>query len=242
MSNYFTEEHDAWLIQRKGKITSSEYWKLTTGGARPMTESELKVEKEEKGRKTTVPTLFGDGAMTYIRSRITEMQSGEPKEEMDFKQTDWGKNNELDAKTHFETITGFTVVYHGISCPKFYSYEDFAGGSPDGEIIEPDAVLELKCPYNEDIHTKRLLIKTLDQFKKEEKEAWNQLQMNMLIMNKDLGFFGSYDPRRKDQRLMMKIVKVPADLEWIEDFKVRYNAAVEIMADILESTDKYLII
>lgn len=223
MSNYFTKEQDEWLLKRKGKITSSEVWKLFKSGRK----------KDE---------MFGEGAMTYIRSRVTQMQSGEIKEEMDFKQTEWGKNNENEAKTHFEAITGHSVIYHGISCPKFYPYGDFAGGSPDGEIIEPDAILELKCPFNEDIHTRRLLIKSIEQFQEEEPEAWHQCQMNMLIMGKKIGFFGSYDPRRKEEKLKMKIIKLSASEEWQSEFIKRHNAAIEIMSEILFDTDKYLFV
>ena len=223
MSNYFTADNDAWLLQRRGKITSSEVWKIFKGGR-------------------SKDVMFGEGAMTYIRSRVTEMQSGELKEELDAKSLAWGKDNELDAKTHFEAITGFSVIYHGISCPKFYPYGDFAGGSPDGEIIEPDAILELKCPYNEDIHTRRLLIKSVEQFKDEEPEAWNQCQMNMLTMGKKIGFFGSYDPRRKEEKLKMKIIKLSASEEWQSEFIKRHDAAIEIMSEILYDTDKYLFI
>lgn len=223
MSNYFTADNDAWLLQRRGKITSSEVWKLFKGGRK----------KDE---------MFGEGAMTYIRSRVTEMQSGEVKEELDARSLAWGKDNEVDAKSHFEAITGFSVIYHGISCPKFYPYGDFAGGSPDGEIIEPDAVLELKCPYNEDVHTKRLLIKSVQEFKEQENEAWHQLQMNMMIMGKDIGYFGSFDPRRKEEKLKMKIIKLQADIDWQSDFQARLDAALEIMSEILYDTDKYLFV
>lgn len=102
--------------------------------------------------------------------------------------------------------------------------------------------MELKCPFNEDIHTKRLLIKSVEQFKDEETEAWHQIQMNMLIMGKDIGYYGSFDPRRKDEKLKMKIVKLTADEDWREEFKMRYEKAVEIMADVLDSTDKYLFV
>lgn len=242
MSNYFTQETENWLKERRGKITSSEYYKITEGGRREMTKSELEVEKKAGGKRKTIDTLFGKGAISYIRNKITEIQSSEVKEEMDFKQTEWGKNNEGDGVDHFKGITGLSVVYHGISCPKFYPYGDFAGGSPDGEIIEEDAIFELKCPYSEDVHTRRLLIKTLDQFKDEEWEAWNQCQMNMFIMKKELAYFASFDPRRKDYNLQMKIVKFKADLDWQEDFKIRHQAAVELMAEILFDTDKYLVI
>lgn len=242
MSNYFTADTEQWLKERRGKITSSEYYKLTEGGRRNMTDAELKAEKAINGKRKTVDTLFGKGAISYIRRKITEIQSSEVKEEMDFKQTEWGKNNESGGADHFKQITGLSVVYHGISCPKFYPYGDFAGGSPDGEIIEEDAILELKCPYDEDVHTRRLLIKTIDQFKDEEWEAWNQCQMNMFIMKKSIAYFASFDPRRKEYELMMKIVKLKADEEWQADFKIRHQAAIELMAEILFDTNKYLII
>lgn len=207
-----------------------------------MTEEELAAEKAVKGRRTTVDTLFGDGAMSYIRSRVTEMQSGEIGEEVDFKQTEWGKNNEMFGVEEFSYVTGLSVNYHGIASPIFYPYGDFAGGSPDGEVTGESAGIELKCPFNEDIHTRRLLIKTLDEFKEQEYETWHQCQMNMFIMKKDFWYACSFDPRKKERKLRLKIVKMTQCPEWVEDFKIRHEKAIEIMADILFETDKHLFV
>lgn len=240
--NYFNSEQIGWIRQRRGKLTSSEIHKIFKGGKRKMTAEELEEEKKIKGKRTTVESIFGDGAITYIRSRVTEMQSSEIKEERDFKQTDWGKNNEADAVDEFKRITGLSVVHHGISCPKFYAYGDFAGGSPDMDILGEDACGELKCPYDENIHTKRLLIQSVDQFKNEEEEAWHQCQMNMFIMKKELCYYASFDPRKTDHKLRMKIIKIAACPQWAKEFQFRHDAAVDIMADILSETDKYLFI
>jgi hypothetical protein len=240
--NYFSKEIQEWLVERRAKLTSSEIHRIFKGGKRDMTEKELEEEKAAKGKRKTVDTLFGEGAITYIRKKVTEMQSSEIKDEMDFKQTEWGKNNESDGVDFFKLTTGLSVVYHGISCPKFYKYKDFAGGSPDGDIIEEPAVLEMKCPYDEDIHTRRLLIKNLEEFIEQEKDIWMQIQMNIFIMNKEHGYFASFDPRRTDKKLRMKIIKVPACLEWQKEFEDRYDAAVELMAEMLYDTQQYLII
>ena len=240
--NYFTAGQTEWLKLRRGKITSSEYHKLTKGGRRDMTEEELAEEKKRGGKRKTIDTLFGEGAITYITSRITEMQSSEIKEEMDFKQTEWGKNNEAAAAEHFEAITGLSIIHYGISCPQFFPYGDYAGGSPDFEVVDEPSIGEIKCPYDENVHTRRLLIKSIDQFKEEEPEAWHQCQMNTFIMGKEACYYASFDPRRIDPTLRMKIIKIKACPVWQEDFKIRHDAAINLMADILFDTSQYLFV
>lgn len=242
MSNYFNKEIQDWLWQRKGRITSSEYWKLTKGGRRDMTNEELEIEKKSGGKRKTIDTLFGEGAITYIRSKVTELQSSEIKEEVDFKQTEWGKNNENDAVIEFEKVTGLKIDYYGILTPVFIRYGDYAGGSPDFKVKNQRIIGEIKCPYDENKHTQRLLIKTLDEFKQIETEAWHQCQMNMVVTDTDYCYYASYDPRKVDERLRIKIIKIPKCEDWRNDFEIRYNAAVEMMADMLYDTDKYLII
>ena len=59
-------------------------------------------------------------------------------------------------------------------------------------------------------------------------------------MKRDWWYFASYDPRKKDEALRMKIIKLYPDLGWQKEFDERLDAAVEMMADILYDTDKYL--
>jgi hypothetical protein len=243
-NNYFTEAHQRWLRQRLGKITSSGCSVLFTGGKRPMTPEELATEKAAKGRRTTVDTLFGDGAITYLHGLIDEITTGEPKEEFDFKQTEWGKANEMDAVYSLEAITGLKVDYHGISNPEFIKYGDFAGGSPDGKIITPgvSAIVECKCHYDGAKHMKKLLIKSVEEFKDRFFDEYCQDQMNMLVTEKESCYSVSYDPRKKDPKLRTKIIRIPVDHEWQAEFKTRLNAATEMMADILDNLDKNIFI
>lgn len=242
--NYFNESQLRWLMERLGKITSSKYSLLTVGGKRPMTPEELEIERAAKGRKTTVETLFGDGAISYIHSLVDEITTGEPSEEVDYKQTEWGKANEFDAVGCFEAITGFKVDYHGISNPLFVKYGDFAGGSPDGTILTEgiDAICECKCHYNGANHMKKLLIKSVDEFKDKFWAEYCQDQMNMVATGKQNCYSVSYDPRKKDEKLRMKIIRIPADQEWREDFETRLKEAVNIMAEVLSEINLHLFI
>lgn len=244
-NNYFIGNREKWLMMRKGRITASDFWKLFQSGKRPMTTDEL-AGRESNDRKKTIPSLFGEIAMTLIRSKIAEMTSTEFEREINgnglVKSMEWGVQHEEEAKNEFEKRTGLSVLYHGLLNPVFYTYGDFAGGSPDGDILDINAALELKCPVDENVHMRRLLIRSVEQFKREEYEAYCQLQGNMYIMKRDFGYFASYDPRKKEEALRMKIIKLKPDLEWQKEFDERLTAAIEIMADVLFDTDKYLFV
>lgn len=243
-SNYFTEAQQAWLRMKLGKISSSGCSVLFTGGKRPMTADELAAEKLVKGRRTTVDTMFGDGAITYLQGLVDELTTGEPKEEFDFKQTQWGISNERDGIGGFEAITCLAVDYHGTANPEFIKYGDFAGGSPDGKVRTPGvkAIVECKCHYDGAKHMKKLLIKSVDEFKDKFWEEYCQDQMNMLVTETESCYSVSYDPRKISPKLRLKIIRIPIDQEWQEEFQTRLTAAIEIMADILSEIDKYLIV
>ena len=200
-----------------------------------MNPDELAAEKAAGGRRKTVDTIFGEGAITYLQTLVDEMTTGEPKEEVDFKQTEWGKANEMDAVHLFEAISGLSVDYHGISDPEFIKYGDFAGGSPDGNVSTPGvkAICEVKCHYNGANHMKKLLIKSVDEFKDKFWAEYCQDQMNMVVTGTDECYSISYDPRKQDPELRLKVIRVPVDLDWRVEFEKRLPAAVEMMADIL---------
>lgn len=242
--NYFTDAEYRWLKAKLGKISSSKCHLLLKGGRRDMTPEELAAEKAAGGKRKTVDTLFGQEAMTYILGLISEITAGEPAEEKDFKQLEWGKANEMDAIHLFEERTGLTVNYHGISNPEFIPYGDFAGGSPDGIVTTPgaDAICECKCHYDGAKHMKKLLIKNVDEFKDKFWEEYCQDQMNMLVTGKSSCYSISYDPRKTDPKLQLKIIRIPLDEEFQQDLKHRLEAAISEMADIHDGIDKYLII
>lgn len=247
-NNYFTKETEKWLECRRGRFTASEIYKLFKGGNRPMTDEELiSRPRNEKGnlidKRTTVDTMFGEVAMKYIEQKaneITSLNSEEEKQESltEFKQMKYGKDNEFFGVDEFKRVTGLNVLYHGISCPQFYEFGDFAGGSPDGDVIGESAIMEMKCPYNGGVHMKRLSIKTIEEFKDTYPSDFAQCQMNMRVMSRDYCYYCSYDPRKINPKSRLKIFKLKSEPEWISEFEARLDGALEILTKLLQEYDK----
>jgi hypothetical protein len=59
------------IVERIGRFTSSNIWKLTTVGTRKMTENELKEHKKQnpKSMKKNIDDGFGAPALTYIEEK-----------------------------------------------------------------------------------------------------------------------------------------------------------------------------
>lgn len=258
-NNYLTLERDEWLACRKGRFTASDIYRLFNTGTRPMTEQELaarpkKLLKDGTAGKVfiggaTVETMFGPPALKYIREKVDELISGNPNGEeekypsqSEFKQTEWGNSNEWDGLRRFEVITGKAIIFYGGSSPKFFPYGDYSGCSPDGDVVGENSLVEIKCPYDTDVHTQRLLYKTVQEFREAEKKEWCQCQAQMKIMGRDFAYFGSYDPRKSFKPQQMKIIKLTADLEWQDDFEKRLAGAIQEMKTMIDDTGKYLMI
>lgn len=212
-------ENQEWLQKRLGRFTASEIHKLFVSGKK----------KDE---------LFGQGALTYIRTKAAELLTMEVKEEIDFKQARWGKENEKDAVLSFENKTGKRGNYYGAENPLFFSYGEYAGGSPDWESFDETIGADIKCPYNSAEHLKNLQLTSVEDFKKERWEYYCQGQHNMLIRNWSCFHFVSFDPRVVEYKFRIKIITMYPDSEWIKEYNMRYEAAVLVLNDMLESLDK----
>lgn len=257
--NYLTLERDEWLACRKGRFTSMDISRLFTKGTRPMTEVELAArtpifKKDGTAGKrfeggNTVEVMFSDSALGYIREKVDELISGNPSGEeekypsmSELKQTEWGNSNEYEGVRRFEVVTSKKVIYYGGGSPKFFPYGNYAGCSPDGDIVGEDALIEMKCPYNTDIQTRRLLYKTVEEFKDAEYKEWSQCQCQMKVCGRQLIYFCSFDPRKSYKPQQMKIIKVKADPDWQTEFDSRLTEAIIVMKQMIEDTGKYLII
>lgn len=222
-----------WLQSRLGKFTASEINKLMGGGKRPMTEAELGA-REKGSRKTTVDTLFGDGAMTYIHQKVAETLTQEPVTEFNANATDYGNAMEPEAANAYrDKHPDYTVIYYGGVDPVFFPYGDFAGGSPDA-LVNEDGMAEIKCPYNSTKHVEFLLVQTQEQFKEENTPYYDQIQMNLLVTERkwcDIVFF---NPRMTQQHLQLVELRIERDEERISEIKYRIEAATEILADLLK--------
>jgi hypothetical protein len=211
MSEYF--DNREWLQSRLGRFTASEIHKLSVPG-------------KKKGE------IFGVGAMTYIRTKAAEILTQEVKDEVDFKQAEWGKAHEAEACAAFESWLGTTGVYYGGGNPVFFEYGDFEGCSPDWEI-EEEVGADMKCPYNSAEHMKNLLLESAEDLAKERWEYYCQLQYSMLIRGWKVAYFVSYDPRFVYDWMKLKVIQVYPDPEWLEDYSMRIPLAIEELKEMV---------
>lgn len=212
MSEYFSNQD--WLNARLGRFTASEIHKLFVSGRK----------KDE---------IFGQTALSYIRTKAAEILTQEVKEESDFKQAEWGKNNEAEACAAFEKVTGLTGFYYGCGNPMFFEHGDYAGCSPDWEGNRVGS--DFKCPYNSSEHLKNLGLNSAEDLKAERWEYYCQLQFSMLIRGWKCAYFVSYDPRFVYDWMQIKIITVHPDIEWIGECGTRTEKAIELLTTMVTS-------
>lgn len=213
-NNYFNAENLAWLKKRLGRFTASEIHKLFVGG-----------KKKDQ--------LFGKGAETYIMTKAAELLTIEVKDEIDFKQGEWGKANERDAVLAFEDYMQTKGDHYGMLKPEFFNYGNFAGCSPDWENMIDKMGADIKCPFNSAEHVRNLLLKCSADLVEERWEYYCQLQMSMIVRGWDVAYFVSYDPRVVEYRYSLKVISVYPDEAWQKEFHERLNAATERLNEII---------
>jgi hypothetical protein len=224
-------EFDEWLYLRLGRFTSSEWWKLFTGGRRDMTSDELIAEKLSGGKRKTVDTLFGEVAMNYILTKAAERLTMQVKPESNFIQTNWGKENEWDANERYQEITGIKGEYYGTFNPKFFEYGEYGGCSPD--MIAGNIGADFKCPFDSAIHLSNLRLKDQDDFRDKRWEYFVQAQTTMFQRKLDLFHYVSFDKRYIETKYQMKILPILPDKAWQEEYKIREEAAIKELNNII---------
>lgn len=172
---------------------------------------------------------LGDTGMTYIYEKVAEILTGERKEQISSKPTEWGNMWEKGAFEHYISL-GYTAEYYGKENFVFFEYNKYSGGSPDG--LFENGVLEIKCPYNTSNHI-QALHKGAEWLKKND--YYYQLQFNMMCAKRDNGRLISFDPRIIDNSQRMAIIDVQKDEEIQNLIDERVTMAANIVTDILNS-------
>jgi hypothetical protein len=199
---------EEWRKIRVGKFTSSEIGKLLKGGSRPMTEAEL--DAREKGnRRTTVETVFGDGALTYMREVMHEILTGTPKYTPTTFAMERGLQLEPNAIQALRDLKKVDIQHFGAANPKFFPLNELSGGSPDA-LTDPDVnrVVEIKCPESKFVDylsiSRGYKFGSSVPYAGENYNEWLkdydfdyycQMQMNMLVTGYSKGWFVAYDDR-----------------------------------------------
>jgi putative phage-type endonuclease len=144
--------------------------------------------------------------------------------------TRWGSNHEDEAVALFEMEENIDVERTGFHV--LDQYPDDIGGSPDG-LIGKDSLIEVKCPFNPEVH-----LKTFREQKIPGKYI-AQVQGNLLITGRRVGWFLSYDPRQSIDKRLVKIPIIRNDI-YLDGLLSRVLQFVECWKG-LRSPDQYFV-
>lgn len=246
--DHIEQGSEEWHHARMGVITASRADEFAIESKRAPVPESLKFEKDGKVNKITfanktyegtnktelvneirdtLPRVFGDMRQGYMAELVAQVCTGLIPEEMSFKQCEWGKENEDNARAYFEFETGLKVDEVA------FIYRDDVkrfGISPDGLISGKKIGLELKCPFTTKVFVE---FATCDKIKKEYIE---QCQYSMWVTGYDAWYFANYDPRLKNKKLHHVLME--RDQTYMDKYdkaKVDFIKDMDSMLDLMGS-------
>jgi hypothetical protein len=177
----------------------------------------------KEARESLLP-VYGDMRQGYMCELVAQICTGEIPEEMSFKQCEWGKDHEDEARAHIELELGVDVTV-----PAFiYRDNDKRFGvSPDGLIDGKKIGLELKVPFTSKVFVE---FATCDKIKKEYIE---QCQFSMWVTGYEGWYFANYDPRMKSKNLHYTLIE--RDQKYMDKYD---RAEINFIKDMNTMLDK----
>lgn len=139
-----------------------------------------------------LPPVYGDMRQSYMAELVGQIATNFLPEEFSFKQTEWGKEYEHEARSYFEFETGLKVNEVAFI---YRDKEKRFGVSPDGLIDGKKIGLELKCPFTTKVFVELACCEKIKQ------EYIEQCQYSMWVTGYDAWYFANYDPRIKGKKL-----------------------------------------
>lgn len=237
LSDAIGQRNIAWHKERLGRFTSSRFGDLMATGAAATTARRKRLDNALKDKEISQDAYnaemrdieeieynarFGDGCKTYVYEKIAEILTQSVHMTGGSAATEWGNDNEANAAEYYEQKTGKKVKPAG-----FIKYGEFAGGSPDGEIVGENGIIEIKCPYNPANHIRLMVTNELP------KSHFWQVHGNILATGAEYCDYISYDPRMIDEENKMIIVRVNRDSEVQKILIERINEVSYYMNKIL---------
>ena len=237
-----------WFLARKGKMSASEIYLLLNNHKEPMTDEELAVFKaaNPKSRVTTKEVPFSDGTFTWLNRKVAEyympdeafLEDNELKQ-VNNKAVQHGELWESEARDRYALEMGYEVEEVGFI--PLEGFEQFAGGSPDGVIVDEDGIIEIKCPWNPEVHQDYLLFEKPEDLKEYNLQYYCQCQMNMIVTGKTFCDFISFDPRTSKSK-QLKVLRIPKDEDMCSLLMERIALAKAYYRERMEKLDKVQLI
>jgi hypothetical protein len=226
MTTDIIQRSPEWVAARWQKITASRFAdavsfkEKTTKAAVPAAPT--------KGREAA-PREFilvsSDARNTYMRQLVAELLAEVPREPVSSKSMSWGADAEAPAFEAWELETGIDLLPGG-----FFTHPDypFIGASPDG-LIRADGGLELKSPYDPQVH-----IRTWDEGMPDDHMP--QVQGGIFCAKRSYWEFCSFDPRAKNkfQLYRQRIDRDSAYIKKLETDLLQFWAEVQAMVKRIE--------
>lgn len=145
----------------------------------------------------------GKGLETLVWGKLAELHSSGIKEEYTNKDMERGIELEEQARSLYELETGNVVEVVGFVTNEKLS--KFCGASPDG-LVGKDGLVEIKC-FEDVKHFKNIV----NGVEIEPQYVW-QIQMQLLITNRDWCDFVVYNPNY-EKSLLIKRVTVDQEMQ-----------------------------
>lgn len=252
-----------WILARLGAFTSSRCVSLFGGGKRSMTATEIAQRdlknktakaldaKAKSDTRTTIDTLFGASAMTYINEKVSEIINKKSKFIPTTKPMQRGLDCQCEAIEYYTKVTGRKITESG-----YYPLTKYYGGSPDGEFKRGNktiGIIEIKC-LNEDNHSALCEINTVEELRAFDESFYCQTQMNIFVTGAKWADLVSFDNRamgfddngeiieenyNEDKFVFaIHIIRIKRDEAFIEELKMRLDAAVDILVSKLQKRMK----
>lgn len=205
------EGKDKWMMERRGKFTGSECYKLLKEGG-----------KNE---------MFAPVGLTYIEEKAMELctnvfENGKLDNVKGFLH---GRRYEEPAFRHYKRVTGNSSMrYFGTDHPLFLEHDKDSGCSPDGLMGEGQLIhlgLEIKCPESPKTHWNYCKFKDQWDLKENVIEHYAQCQMLILVTKAPMVHWVSFDERYKDERKKMKLLEILPESKFLDTLEIRLMQA-----------------
>ena len=209
MSDVQLQRTPAWFAERLGCATASRVADIVARTKTGYSTSRANYEAELVGERIT-----GHPAPSYSN---VAMQ--------------WGADVEPQGRAVFAFLQNVEVVEVGfIKHPTI----PWSGASPDG-LVGDDALVEIKCPYQQAVHLRTLLGQPPDS------QYVKQVQYQLAVTKRRLCYLVSFDPRMPTPEMQMHPTVIMRDDKMIAELEKEvtiFLAEVELKVKML--TDKYL--
>jgi len=166
----------------------------------------------------------GKGLITYVMELMQDFYSSAEKDNFTGKDMDRGNELEDSAGFIYSATTGNETRKIG-----FVEHSEFVGCSPD-LYCQKRGLVEIKCPADKGFFN--LLINPVEKEIKSE-YIW-QMQMQMLICDKDWCDFVAYNPNFNTELIIIRIEK---DQKKFDKLRLGFEEGVRLMKEI---EDKYV--